>query len=287
MKNSLRIPVVLLTLTLLSSCLKEYSTEVGDGNGAGVIIGADCRISKIGYADSASGVGLGSITALINAADNTTDITGFDSLTLSIDFNAIPQYFSDTVYIDPKQYFIREATTKRIKHFHGFVDPAFPGSPEYDVDYIYDVNGLLSQKRYGYTLLPGIYFQTVTYTYSGKNLTGMVSLDEFTGNIIKDASLTYYSNIAPKNYIYLFPDESANAEFNQFYNFGSKSTNAVKSLKVRYYNPGNVVADSTVSAFSGYTMSRDNYVVGVYMIGDDQSSIPAAEGKLSFSYKCK
>ena len=104
---------------------------------------------------------------------------------------------------------------------------------------------------------------------------------------IKDADLTYYSNIAPKNYMYLFPDESTYAEFNQFYNFGNKPTNAVKTIKLRYFDPGNVPVDSAVSQFNSYILSRDNYVVSVYMLGDDQSSIPAAEGKLTFSYKCK
>ena len=277
----------LIGVLLLSSCLKEYSTEADDGSGAGVIIGADCRISKIGYADSATGSGIGSINAVINSSDNATDITGFDSITLSINFNALPQYFTDTVYIDPDQYFVRDATSKRVKLLHGLIDPTLPGSPEFDVDYVYDGSGRLAQKLYSYSLLPGIYFESVTYTYTNGNLTGMVSTDEFTGDMIKDAQLTYFSNIAPKNFMYIFPDENAYAAFNQFYNFGAKPTNAVKSLKINYYDPGNVLVDSSVSTFSNYIMSRDNYVVKVLMTGNDQPCIPATEGKLSFSYKCK
>jgi hypothetical protein len=115
----------------------------------------------------------------------------------------------------------------------------------------------------------------------------MTAIDEVTTNIIKDADLAYYTNIAPKNFMYLFPDEDTYAPYNQFYNFGKKPLNAVKNLKLRFYGSGNIPVDSLVSTFSSYIMSRDNYVLSAYMIGDDQPCIPAAEGKLNFSYKCK
>ena len=271
----------------LASCQKEYSTENGGDTGGGIIIGADCRISKIAYSDSATGVSIGSIGATINSADVVTDITKFDSLTLTIDFNNVPQYFTDTVAIDADQYFIMDIASKRIKSFHGLIDPTVPGSQEFDIDYVYDAAGYLVNKFYSYSLLPGIPYQQVTYSYSGGNLSHMQTDDLFTGDVIKDADLSYYPNIAPKNYMNIFPDENTYGEFNQFFNFGKKSTNAVKNLKLRFYDPGNVIVDSAVSAFSSYVMSRDNYVLSVYMLGDDQSSIPAAEGKLNFTYKCK
>lgn len=277
----------ILMVLVLSSCLKEYSAEDNNDNSGGVIIGGDCRISKIAFADSASGISLGSIGATINATDNATDITLFDSLALTIDFNSAPQYFSDTVAIDPDQYFIRDINTRRIKSFHGLIDPTVPSSQEFDVIYNYDASGHLITKIYSLTSFPGVPFQQVTYTYSGGNLTHMESKDMFSNDLIRDADLTYYNTISPKNYMYLFPDENLYAEFNQFYNFGTKSTNAVKSVKVKYYDPGNVLVDSTVSEFQSYIMSRDNYVVSVYMLGDDQAFIPAAEGKLNFTYKCK
>ncbi len=287
MKRKIFCYSILLIITF-TSCLKEYSTENGDiGSGGATIIGANCRISKIAYADSASVFGIGSISAVINGSDNATNITKFDSLTLTIDFNSTPQYFGDTVAIDPDQYFVLDNSTKRVKLFHGLFDPTVPGSPEFDVDYIYDASGYLVNKFYSFSLFPGFPFLQVTYTYTGGNLTHMVSDDLFTGDMIKDADLTYFSNIAPKNFMNIFPDENTYAEFNQFYSFGKKNTNAVKSLKLRYYDPGNVLVDSASSSFSNYIMSRDNYVLSVLMTGDDQSSIPATAGKLNFSYKCK
>ena len=288
MKKLIGTTIVLVTVLLLSSCQKEYSSEAGNTNaGGGTIIGADCRISKIAYNDSATGAAIGTISAIINANDNATDVTIFDSVSLTINFNSAPQYFTDTVAIDPDQYFIADITTKRIKQLHGLIDPTVPGSPEFDVTYTYDVAGYLINKSYTYSLLPGFPYQTVAYTYSGGNLIKMITKDEFTTDVIKDADLSYYTSIAPKNYLYLFPDEDTYAGFNQFYNFGKKPTNAVKSLKLRYYDPGNILVDSAVSTFGSYIMSRDNYVLSAYMLGNNQGSIPATKGKLSFSYKCK
>lgn len=276
----------MIAAAVLTACQKEYSTEGGDG-GAGVVIGADCRISKIAYADSSSGAALGSTIATIDGSDIVRDITIMDSLTLTINYNSAPQYFGDTVYMDPDQYFVADPGTKRIRLMHGLIDPTVPGSPEFDVAYNYDASGLLISKSYSYTLVPGFPFETVSYTYTGGNLTHMTAVDEFTSDLIKDADLTYYTNIAPKNFIYIFPDDDTYAPYTQFYNFGKRPVNAVKSLKVRFYNPGNLLVDSAVSNFSSYVLSRDNYVLSTYMIGDDQSSIPALEGKLNFSYKCK
>jgi hypothetical protein len=275
----------LVIVVALASCQKEYSTEEGNDT-TGTIIGADCRINKIVYNDSASGVSIGSISADINAADIVTGITKFDSLTLTLDYTFAPQYFGDTVTIDADQYFIVD-NTKRIKQFHGLVDPTVAGSPEFDVAYNYDAAGFLINKTSSYTALPGIPFQSVNYTYTGGNLTHMQTVDEFTSDILKDADLTYYNNIAPKNYMNIFPDEDTYSPFNQFFDFGKKSVNAVKTLKVRFFDPGSVLVDSAVSVFATYILSRDNYVTSVYMLGDDQASIPAAEGKLRFTYKCK
>jgi hypothetical protein len=83
-------------------------------------------------------------------------------------------------------------------------------------------------------------FQEVNYTYTSNNLTGMTNVDLSSGDLIQDAVLTYHNNISPKNYIYTFPDEEAYAAFNQFFNFGAKNVNAVKSIQLRNFDPNNV-----------------------------------------------
>ncbi len=277
---------VIVIMTLLLSCQKDTSFEIGGADLDPSLIGTDCRISKIVYSDSATTIPLGSIAAIINTSDNATDITQFDSLGMFIEFNAAPVYSSDTVFVNPKEYFIRNLSDGLIKSFRGLFDPSDPASQTFDVTYTYNANGNLINKSYSSTLTPGIIFKDVTYTYSGGNLTHMTNTDLNTGNIVADADLTYATNHSPKNYLYLFPDESDYAQYNQFFNFGKRSVNTVQHIKVQLYDLG-VPADSYESSFSNYVLSNDNYVVEVDMSGDDQPSIPVLHGHLKFSYSCK
>lgn len=285
-----RLTVYSLILVLTAgiySCEKEYSTENTDNGNNPLIIGTDCRISKMVWTDSATGAGIGSLAANINAADNAIDITRFDSLAFVLDFNAQPQYVLDTVYIDPDQYFVTDLFTKRVSKFHGLIDPSDPTSPQYDVYYVYSGAGYLTDKFYRLSSAPAVDYYVVNYTYTNNNVTHMTATDAFTGDLVTDADVTYHTNIIPKRFIYIFPDERVLQYFTQFYNFGNRPSNAVKNMVVRNYDPGNVVRDSSVSTFDTYVLSRDNYVLSVVMKGDDQFSIPATKSKILFSYKCK
>jgi len=284
--NKLRPLLAAVILITLFSCEKEYSLENNGNLGSDQIIGIDCRISKMVYTDTATNTGLGSLAATINSLDIVTRITRFDSLSNTIEFIATPVHVNDTVYINPDEYFIVDIN-KRIVKLHGLVDPTDPFSLQFDVFYQYTPAGYLVAKNYFLTSAPTILFYQVTYTYSDGNLTHMAGTDISTGDLVTDADMNYYTNIIPKRYIYIFPDEKAYPNFNQFYNFGTRNFNAIRDIKVRNYDPGNVARDSTVSTFSNYIMSRDSYVLSVQVGGDDQQSIPAQAGKLSFSYSCK
>ncbi len=279
--------IVILTITSFYSCTKEYSLENGINQGNGLIVGVDCRISKISYTDTATGTGIGAITASINSSDNAINITKFDSLSFTIEFFATPVYFSDTVFINGDEYFLVDPSSKRIKQLHGLIDPTDPFSAQFDVSYFYNASGYLTSKFYSLTSNPGNPFYLVTYSYTGGNITHMTGTELINGDLVIDADIAYFSNILPKNFLYIFPDEKGYPYFSQFYNFGVKPSNAIKAMTVRNYDPGNTLRDSTVSTFSNYIMSRDNYVLSVIMNGDDQLSIPAAASKLDFSYKCK
>lgn len=267
------------------SCEKEFSLENG-GAPNELIIGINCRISKISYTDTATNTGLGSLSADINSLDNVTQITRFDSVSNTIEFRSDPVITNDTIYINANEYYIVDIN-KRISKMHGLIDPTDPLSPQFDVVYIYSGAGYLNQKSYAFTAAPAVPYQRVDYTYVGGNLTEMAVIDLTSGDTSHSATVTYYNNIIPKRYIYIFPDEKFYPNFTQFYDFGLKSYNAVKSITVRNYDPGNVLRDSTMSTFSSYILSRDTYVLSVIMDGDADQSIPAPKGKLSFSYKCK
>lgn len=286
-----RIIPFLLIIVIFNSCEKEFSAEVGN-NDSELVIGPDCRISKIVYTDTAGtsmgfpGTGLGSIEAEIDL-DVVNKINRYDSLSSTIEFYSEPVYRNDTVYINSYEYFIADAN-KRIEKMHGLIDPTDPFSLQFDVFYLYDGTGHLATKTYFLTTTPTDPFLKVDYTYTGAgNLTGMKAVNLPSGDLNMDAELTYYSLVAPRRFMYIFPDEINYAPFTQFFNFGARNFNAIKDMKVRNYDPGNIVRDSLVSTFSNYTQSYDTYILSVQMGGDDQPSIPALAGKLSFKYKCK
>lgn len=285
-----RVSLVLVVLTVLISCSKEYSVENGNSD-TDLIVGADCRISKIATIDTPTNIGLGSIAAAINSGDQVTDITAYDSLSATIVTNSQPTYLHDTIYVNPDEYFVTDpANNGRVKKLHRLLDPFDPTSPVIEVDYIYDAtSGTLIQKLYSSSFAPVNPFYQVDYTFVGGNLTSMLTTDLTVPEPVMDASLQYFTNIAPRSYINIMPDEEDPnyAQFTQFFNFGKKSLNAVKEIKIRNYASGVLTADSTKTTFGSYTTSLDNYVLSVIMSGDDLPSMPAQKGKLKFSYKCK
>lgn len=282
------LPLFFAALALaIFSCEKEYSLENSGNNNNGLIVGTDCRLSKIVYTDTATGTGIGSIAANINNLDIVTGITKFDSLSFTIDFITTPAYVSDTVFINADEYFLVDITTMRIKQLHALTDPTDPLSPQLEITYFYNGAGYLSSKITAYTINPGSPIYIVDYTYVAGKLTHMTGTDLITGDLYIDADINYYSNILPNRFLYIFPDEKNYPYFSQFYNFGSRPGNAPKDITVRNYDPGGILRDSTVTTFSNYMMSRDNYVLSVQMAKDDLISIPAVASKLSFSYKCK
>lgn len=290
--NKVRPLIFVAILVTLFSCEKEYSEEnLTAGNE--LIVGADCRISKIVYTDTSGmgiggpGTGLGSVAGEINNLDILTKLTQYDSLSGTITYIDEPVYTNDSVYINADEYYIVDLN-KRITKAHFWVDITDPASVQLDVFYVYNTAGYLIQKNYISTTPPAGPFLRVDYTYSSPgNLTHMRAVDLPTGDLSMDADMTYLPNIIARRFIYTFPDERFYPAFTQFLNFGARNFNAPKTMKVRNYDPGNVVRDSLVSNFSNYKMSVDGYVLSTQMDSVAQPSIPALAGKLSFTYHCK
>lgn len=273
------------TIFCLTSCEKEVSLENTSIGGNDLIVGRDCRLAKIVYNDTATNINLGSIAATINLLDRVEQINEFDSLAVALTFASATNYTNDTIYVNDDEFFVMDIINNRVKKLHGLTDPTDVLSPQFDADYVYNAAGYLVQKNYALAAgtIPAI---AVAYSYTGNNLTKMTYTNLLSGELEIDADLNYYTNIAPKNYMYVFPDEFTHPQYVQFFNYGRKSVNAIKDIKLKMYNSGAVV-DSLISHFDSYRMSRDNYVLDVIMSGDDQPGIPAAASKLKFSYKCK
>lgn len=143
--------VVSLLLITVYACKKESSFENPNNPNSNVIIGANCRIDKIAFADSTSDIGIGSVSAVINAFDTTTSVTIFDSLGNSVIFNTAITYANDTAYINPDEFFVLDINN-RVNRMHQLLDPQDPASPQIDVDYTYDGGGRLVKKLYAFTL---------------------------------------------------------------------------------------------------------------------------------------
>lgn len=290
--NKLRPLLFAAIFISLVSCEKEFSVE-NSGTGSEFVVGVDCRIRKIVYTDTTGvsmgspGTGLGYMEAEINNLDVVTRLTRFDSLSNTLEFRTDPVYRNDSIYINTDEYFIVDGN-KRITKMHGLIDPTDPFSLQFDVFYNYNATGYLVTKNYFLTTSPTVPFYKVDYTYGGAaNVVRMTAINLPSGDLDMDADISYYNLTVPRRFIYTFPDEVNYAEFTQFFNFGNRNFNAPKEMKVRNYDPGNVVRDSIVSTFTNYRMSNDTYILSVQMDGNDQPSIPALAGKLSFSYKCK
>ncbi len=286
MKKKLINILILSAVIFLSACEKELSTENSSTVGNELIVGKNCRIAKMVYNDTATGINLGSLAATINILDRVDQINAFDSLAVALTFAADITHTNDTIYLNVDEYFVLDLVNNRIKRLHGLTDPTDILSPQFDADYSYNAAGYLIQKNY--LLSPGAFpLINVAYTYTGNNLTKMTYTNLISGEVEVDADMQYYPTISPQNYMYIFPDEFTHPEYVQFFNFGKKSANAIKKIKLSFYNSG-VAVDSLVSNFASYRMSRDNYVLDVIMSGDDQPAIPAPGGsKIKFSYKCK
>ena len=277
--------LVISALFIFFSCGKENSIENGLDNNS-LIIGIGCSISKIVYADTATDVALGSIAAVLDDSGKVVSITEFDSLGFAINFYVEPREVSDTVFINTNEYYLLDQVTGMVKGFHGLFVPTNPLSPRFDIAFTYNAEGNLVKKSYRFSANPGTPYQEVNYSYSAGNLVQMTETDLTTGNKISDAEMSYYPLLTPKGNLYLFPDEYDYAQYSQFYNFGKRSVNAVKSMKVRFYAPGNIPIDSAVSSFRDYVTSVDNYALSVIMEGDHQPSLPARASRLNFSYSC-
>ena len=203
MKKKLINILILSAVIFLSACEKELSTENSTLIGNELIVGKNCRIAKLVYNDTATGINLGSLAATINILDRVDQINAFDSLAVALTFAADITYSNDTIYLNVDEYFVLDLVNNRIKRLHGLTDPTDILSPQFDADYSYNANGYLIQKNY--LLSPGAFpLINVAYTYTGNNLTKMTYTNLVSGEVEVDADMQYYPTISPQNYLYIF-----------------------------------------------------------------------------------
>jgi hypothetical protein len=280
--------IALLGLTFIS-CQKEYSFENPLSGSSGLIIGNNCIIKKVIEFDTISNKGAAAINYNFNAAgDRILTINEIDSITLSPLFNANPNYVQDSIIIDPQQYFVVSPSNKRIIKFEGYQDPYDITSPINIYEYTYDAAGKLLGKTLKNAGLPGIVIEQTDYTYTNNNLTGIVKKIPLLNNTVLTASLEYDLAKQPKNYFNILPDCDELSPYIAVLNMGNKATNAVTKIIIKNYDllTGTFI-DSTVTQYSSYQYSLDNYVLSVDAAGYDIPAVPLVRGRNKFEYFCK
>lgn len=277
---------------IFSACSKEYSFEDPIGSsGAGPVIGTNCMIGKIIDFDTISKTGLNAINySFSSSTGRLNSLLEFDSIGMNTVLNHALIYNVDTIFLDASYYFIVDGSGHVIK-LHGLNDPYDPTSQILDFEYTYDNAGRIIRRTVTDPTLFTTPFLKSTYTYSGNNMTGVaVVLMDNAGNTapLKNITIGYQFDRVPRNYMNILPDSDELSPFMAALNFGQKALNPVNKIQVINLDPftGSPI-DTATTVFSKYSYSRDGYVLGVDVSGDDIKALPFAQGRNNFEYFCR
>jgi hypothetical protein len=282
----------LLSAWVFSACTKEYSFEDPIGSqGQGPVIGNNCVIKKIIEFDSISKTGLNAINYDFSASTGRLNtMVEFDSIGQNVILNTAFGFNADTMFIDVDQYFVVNGTGRVVK-FHGQFDPYDPFSQIMDFEYLYDNTGRLLKRTLTDPTIAATPFLQSVYAYSGSNMTGItVSLLPPIGAAIPIQNITigYTFDRVPRNFMNILPDCNELAPYMGALNMGQKSINPVSKIDMAILDPftGTTVA-TTSTLYTAYSYSRDGYVLGFDMAGDNIDALPFAPGRNNFEYFCR
>jgi len=279
---------ILILFLLLQSCTKEFvQTDPLTGEEVQSLTTRDsatCLIAKIRQIS-----GKTSFNRLEYQRDNGNKIMGlnyYDSITNTVDYKVSFQYRGDTIVMGNAEWMVQDPKTKNINQY--FLRDTTNDLLVDDIlyEYKYDLNGKLVQKLIFYNNSTEPDYIT-NYLYDGNNL---ITTQLFAGDGITklmQTDLTYDLNTTIKPWLYLYGDAFESYRFVQGFSFGSRSTLAVKKIVSTIYdaNYGNVL-DTWTTNFSGYVISKDQYVLQVTCDGDLQQGMGLLLGTIRFDYQC-
>ena len=279
---------ILILFLLLQSCSKEFvQTDPLTGEEVQFLTTKDsatCQISTIRQIS-----GKTSFNRLEFQRDNGNKIMGlnyFDSITNTVDYKASFQYRGDTIIMGNAEWMVQDGKTKHINQY--FVRDTSNDLFADDIlyEYKYDLSGKLVQKStyYNYSTVPDYISK---YLYDGNNL---ITTQLFAGDGITklmQTDITYDGNTITKPWIYFYGDAFESYRFLQGFSFGPRSTLAVKKIITTIYdaNYGNTL-DTWITNFSGYVISKDQYILQVTCDGDLQQGMGLFLGTIRFDYQC-
>lgn len=277
---------------IFSACTKEFSFEDPIGSsGTGPVIGNNCVIAKIIDFDTISKTGLNAINYSFSASTGRLNsLLEVDSIGMNTVLSHTLTYNADTIFLDTDYYFIVDGSGHVVK-LHGLSDPYDPFSQTLDFEYTYDNAGRIIRRTITDPTLFTTPFLKSTYTYSGNNLSGVaVVLMDNLGNTapLQNITLAYQFDRVPRNYMNILPDSDELSPFIGALNFGQKALNPVNKIQVINLDPFTGTAvDTATTFFSKYSYSRDGYILGVDVSGDDIKALPFAQGRNTFEYFCR
>jgi hypothetical protein len=273
---------ILILFLLLQSCSKKFvQTDPLTGEEVQFLTTKDsatCQISTIRQIS-----GKTSFNRLEFQRDNGNKIMGlnyFDSITNTVDYKASFQYHGDTIVMGNAEWMVQDPKTKNINQyfFRDTTNDLLADDILYE--YKYDLNGKLVQKStyYNYSTVPDYISK---YLYDGNNL---ITTQLFAGDGITKLMQT---DIITKPWIYFYGDAFESYRFLQGFSFGPRSTLAVKKIITTIYdaNYGNTL-DTWITNFSGYVISKDQYILQVTCDGDLQQGMGLFLGTIRFDYQC-
>ena len=279
---------ILILFLLLQSCSKQFvQTDPLTGEEVQFLSTKDsatCQISTIRQIS-----GKTSFNRLEFQRDNGNKIMGlnyYDSITNTVDYKASFQYRGDTIIMGNAEWMVQDGKTKHINQY--FVRDTSNDLFADDIlyEYKYDLSGKLVQKStyYNYSTVPDYISK---YLYDGNNL---ITTQLFSGDGITklmQTDITYDGNTITKPWIYFYGDAFESYRFLQGFSFGPRSTLAVKKIITTIYdaNYGNTL-DTWTTNFSGYVISKDQYIMQVTCDGDLQQGMGLFLGTIRFDYQC-
>ena len=222
--------------------------------------------------------------------DNANKIIGvdsYDSITNTIDVKLSFQYRGDTIVMGNSEWMVQDNVSTNITQY--FVRDTSNELFWDDILYIYkyDVAGKLIRKSTYYNYSTDADYIT-DYLYDGNDL---VTTQLFVGDgqtKLMQTDVVYDVSTTIKPWIYLFGDAFENYRYLQGFSFGKRPAHAVKKIVSTIYDSNDgTVLDVWSTNFSGYVISKDQYVLQVTSTGDNQQGIGLLPGTVRFDYQCK
>lgn len=209
----------------------------------------------------------------------------YDSVSNTLDYMVQFNYKNDTIRVNNNEWLLMAPGTNNVlKHFirTTYSDNTFDDEL---YTYTYDNSNRLIKKRiYVNGAVKEDYYSD--YAYDGNNLISCKLMLASTNQLIQESKIKYNTSQQIKPWVYLFGDAFENNIYLPVLNYGVKPSNTVSSIITDIYDvTAGKKIDTWSSSFSGYEISKDNFVLQVTTNGDRQQGLGIYLGTMRFDYQ--